>query len=185
MAAATRGGGKVSLGGFVTMSENANAGGRNSGIRQNCSSEGNTATNSENESGTQAAQQCAGPGCDMGIERRARGRQRRFCSDLCQKRAYRNGISGQGKAGPFPTTGSVHLNARTALYSKTAHFRTNEIKGLQNSLARRSEGIIGPRKVIRAEVFAGRKWEQVVSSSGVVSYVSRISKRALVEGGAP
>src|SRR5262249_41815620 len=45
MAAATRGGGKVSLGGFVTMSENANAGGRNSGIRQNCSSEGNTKTN--------------------------------------------------------------------------------------------------------------------------------------------
>ena len=133
---------------------------------------------------SQGAQQCAGPGCAKSVERRARGRRRRFCSDLCQKRAYRNGIFGQGTADPFPTTRSVHLNARTALYSKTAHFRTNEIKGLQNSSARGSEGVIGPRNVIRVEVFAGRKWEQVVSSSGVVSCVSRISKRAVVEGGA-
>jgi hypothetical protein len=140
-------------------------------------------SNSNKNISTQEAQ-CAGPGCDKSVERRARGRQRRFCSDLCQKRAYRNGIFGQGTADPFPTLGSDHLNARTALYSKTAHFRTNEIKGLQNPPARRSEGIIGPRNVIRAEVFAGRGWEQVVSSSGVVSYVSRISKRALVEGGA-
>jgi len=42
-----------------------------------------------------------------------------------------------------------------------------------------SDGIVGPREVIRAEVINGRYWEEVASSSGVRSYVSRITKPAL------
>jgi hypothetical protein len=36
--------------------------------------------------------------------------------------------------------------------------------------------------VIQAELIDGRQWEEVVSKSGVVSYVSRIAKRALAVG---
>jgi hypothetical protein len=40
-------------------------------------------------------------------------------------------------------------------------------------------GIVGPKCTIQAEVINGRVWEEVVSSNGVVSYVSRIGKRVL------
>ena len=133
---------------------------------------------------TQAArqQQCAGPGCNRAVERRARGRQRRFCSDLCQKRAYRRGgIFGQETAAAFPTVGPDHLVARTALCAKTVHFRTSEINDLETPSARGSARIIGPRDVIHAEIVAGRDWDQVVSTAGVVTYVSRLRERALVE----
>ena len=43
-----------------------------------------------------------------------------------------------------------------------------------------SDGIVGPRQVIGAEIIAGREWEDVVSSGGVKSYVSRLTRRALV-----
>jgi hypothetical protein len=42
-----------------------------------------------------------------------------------------------------------------------------------------SDGIVGPREVIRAEVINGRDWQEIISSSGVRSYVSRIAKPAL------
>jgi hypothetical protein len=42
-----------------------------------------------------------------------------------------------------------------------------------------SDGIVGPSRVIRAEVINGRDWQEVISSSGVRSYVSRIAKPAL------
>jgi hypothetical protein len=46
--------------------------------------------------------------------------------------------------------------------------------------ASRSDGIVGPRKAIEVELFAGRDWQEVVSPSGVTSYVSRLTTRALV-----
>jgi hypothetical protein len=49
----------------------------------------------------------------------------------------------------------------------------------------RSDGIVGPRSVIQTEVIAGRKWEEVVSSSGVRSYISRLTRRALRDGASP
>jgi hypothetical protein len=36
--------------------------------------------------------------------------------------------------------------------------------------------------VIHAAVIAGREWQEIVSSDGVKSYVSRVAKRALVGG---
>ena len=46
----------------------------------------------------------------------------------------------------------------------------------------RGSGIIGPASVIQVELVDGRQWEEVVSKSGVVSYVSRIAKRAPAVG---
>ena len=43
-----------------------------------------------------------------------------------------------------------------------------------------SDGIVGPRQVIGVEIIAGRKWEDVVSPGGVKSYVSRLTRRALL-----
>jgi hypothetical protein len=43
------------------------------------------------------------------------------------------------------------------------------------------KGIAGPAYVIRGAVINARQWEEVVSSDGVVSYVSRIGQRALRE----
>jgi hypothetical protein len=79
------------------------------------------------------------------------------------------------------------LNASAAVYSKTATFVTAKINDLatpQNRgsdfhYQRWSDGIVGPRKVVQAEVINGRNWEEVVSKSGVTSYVSHIARRAL------
>jgi hypothetical protein len=49
----------------------------------------------------------------------------------------------------------------------------------------RTDGIVGPRKAIRAEVINCRDWEEIVSSDGVRSYVSRVTAPALRDGGAP
>jgi len=38
--------------------------------------------------------------------------------------------------------------------------------------------------VIEAAVFGGREWRQAVSSDGVACEVSRLRKRALLDGGA-
>jgi hypothetical protein len=46
-------------------------------------------------------------------------------------------------------------------------------------------GIVGPSCAIQAAVINTRDWEEVVSSGGVVSYVSRIAKRALQDEGTP
>jgi hypothetical protein len=43
-------------------------------------------------------------------------------------------------------------------------------------------GIVGPKCAVQAAVINARDWEEVVSSGGVVSYVSRIGKRALQAG---
>jgi hypothetical protein len=43
-------------------------------------------------------------------------------------------------------------------------------------------GIAGPGYAIRAEVIHARNWQEVVSSGGVVSYVSRLTARVLREG---
>jgi hypothetical protein len=71
-------------------------------------------------------------------------------------------------------------NAPDASPTNTASFVTSEINDLANPKNTASgRGIVGPKCAIQAEVINARDWEEVVSSDGVVSYVSRIGKRAL------
>jgi hypothetical protein len=79
------------------------------------------------------------------------------------------------------------LNASVAVYSETSNFVTAKINDLATPknmgsdfhYQRWSDGIVGPRKVVQAEVINGRNWEEVVSKSGVTSYVSYLARRAL------
>jgi hypothetical protein len=41
-------------------------------------------------------------------------------------------------------------------------------------------GIFGPRRVVEAELFAGREWRDEISADGVRSQVSMLSRRALL-----
>jgi hypothetical protein len=83
------------------------------------------------------------------------------------------------------------LSGQDTVLVPTPHKSCNENKVLQwpklrsssAETAARTDGIIGPKRVIDAEVIAGRDWEEIVSSGGVVSYVSRLSRPALREGG--
>ena len=74
------------------------------------------------------------------------------------------------------------LGQDTALVRNPPKFSC-QINELQRAKTRSSSRIIGPRTVINTEIIAGRDWEEFVSASGAVSYVSRIAKRALVGGG--
>jgi hypothetical protein len=109
------------------------------------------------------------PACEHKVARRSR--QQKFCSKRCAEKARqrsRKAVLGQDTRVPADP-----------------HKSSREINALQVTKTVSTDGIIGPRKVIDAELVAGRNWEQVVSASGVVSYVSSLGRRALVEGAAP
>jgi hypothetical protein len=79
---------------------------------------------------------------------------------------------------------SAELNASRAFPTKTASFVTSKINDLATPKNRASasisaRGFVGPKCAIEAEVINARDWEKVVSPGGVLSYVSRIGKRAL------
>jgi hypothetical protein len=74
------------------------------------------------------------------------------------------------------------LNRCTGFLSNTPDFDPSKINDLDTPKNRGSiscRGIVGPSCAIEAEIIKARRWEEVVSSDGVVSYVSRIGKRAL------
>jgi hypothetical protein len=123
---------------------------------------------------------CGRIGCGHTTERRPRGRQRRFCSDACRQQAFRS----RNLRYEMPVRVRGHLgdlNASAAVYSKTTNFVTSKINDLALPSYRGSvRGIVGPKKVILAEVVDGREWQEVVSADGVKWHVSRLSKRALV-----
>src|SRR5262245_55111572 len=121
---------------------------------------------------TQAAHRCAGPGRDSIFERRATGRQRRFCSDRCRMRSARYRLSRYESPGGCHPSGVSESNIPRPLRGKSASFVTSEIsdlqapknRGSQLSYERWSDGLIAPQSVIRAEVINGRKWDEIVSS---------------------
>lgn len=83
-----------------------------------------------------------------------------------------------------PVVQAAESNAPGPLSAKTANFVTSKINDLANpkntaDVSISGRGIVGPKCTIQAEVINARDWEEVVSSDGVVSYVSRIGKRAL------
>jgi hypothetical protein len=125
------------------------------------------------------------PICGAGFIAKHTGRKRRFCSDHCRDEARRN------------RTTKTHETEKTVAdaLTKPARYPTcldprngenspvisNGCKAVLRGRRSIDKGLW--RQIVEIEVIAGRKWREVVSSSGVVSYVSRISKRALREDG--
>jgi hypothetical protein len=132
---------------------------------------------------------CANPICTRSIERRARGRARRFCSDNCRIRAHRISLHIAPISVPGATAlAADELNAPAACHRKIGNFVTSDFSGLDTPENRPSVyrgGIQGPRSALQTEIVHGRKWTEIISSSGVRSYISRVSERALRDGGAP
>src|SRR5262249_11204212 len=116
---------------------------------------------------------CQAPDCTNLIQRKSDGRPRRFCSDKCRKAVSR--ISDQPEDFKAPPT----------VYSETCPKRSEKVQGSQWPKAGKMRDIVAPRDVIQAEVIAGRDWEEVVSSSGVVCYISRGRERALRDHDTP
>ena len=106
------------------------------------------------------------PVCERTVERQSR--QQQFCSTKCRMKAWRVKI---------PSEGGYTLSVTNP------HKKDNENNILQWPKSRSStcfkDGIVGPRRVVDVEVTAGRDWQEVVSSNGVKSYVSRLVQRAL------
>jgi hypothetical protein len=125
---------------------------------------------------------CAAPDCHTIISQPQSGRRKRFCSDGCRIRVHRRNET-PAEANGHP----ADLDAPSAFPAKTGSFVTSKINDLATPKNRASvsisgRGIVGPSYVIRAAVINSRDWEEVASPDGVVSYVSRIGRRALREG---
>jgi hypothetical protein len=75
--------------------------------------------------------------------------------------------------------GTADLNAPAAILRYEPRQKSNDFNGAKITVCGRSNAIAGPRKAIAVEVIDGREWQEVVSSHGVKSYVSRIAQRAL------
>jgi hypothetical protein len=110
------------------------------------------------------------PGCERRVARKSR--QQVYCSSKCRKR------------------GAYAKNGRTAIYSDglghdsglgtDPHRKDNDFNALQWSKSGSSAGILGQRRIIAAEVFAGREWQEAVSEDGVRYEVGWLRRRALL-----
>jgi hypothetical protein len=115
------------------------------------------------------------PICESIVERQSRTQV--YCSPKCMRKG-----NYARKAGLGLLLGQHTAGIRT---SHKIESKNNVLQWPQTpSSPCRTDGIVGPRKVIRAEVINGRDWEEIVSSDGVRSYVSRLTIRALRDGSA-
>jgi hypothetical protein len=111
------------------------------------------------------------PVCERTIERQSRTQV--YCSPKCM----RKGNYALKKLPRYTPSGDVRTHHFFPSENNILQWpKTGSSTGAKPVLA---DGIVGPRNVIQAEVIAGRKWEEVVSSSGVKSYVSPLTTRAL------
>jgi hypothetical protein len=106
--------------------------------------------------------------CGRCVERAAR--QQLYCSRACRER----GKERVRKASLGPTTGAPPNPLK----------KLNGANGLHGSKARSSTPQNLLRDVIETEIFAGRSWRPVISSDGVVCWVSTLRPRALRDNGA-
>src|SRR5215510_1610336 len=112
------------------------------------------------------------PICKRRFQRRAR--QQSYCSPRCMRKA-----NYARKASLGLLSGQHAALVPDPLKSKS------KINVLETANRRSSARIIGPRDAIQVEVIDARKWAEVISTSGVRSYVSRLSVRALRDEGTP
>jgi hypothetical protein len=100
----------------------------------------------------------------------------RFCSPRCKQAAYRKRNAERLKA-------IQGTNTHTTVTRSVENIESvEEIRTKKKGLAP-SSAIMGPARVLDAEVFGGRTWKHTVSSGGVPIEVSRLRRRALVECG--
>src|SRR5262249_45416724 len=110
------------------------------------------------------------PVCDRTVDRNSR--QQQFCSTRCRKRHWRDKIPADGgdtRRGTNPHKSSSENNIL-------------QWPKLRSRVS--CKGVIGPRRVIETEVIAGRSWDEVISADEITCYVSRLTQRALRDGGA-
>jgi hypothetical protein len=77
---------------------------------------------------------------------------------------------------PDPRTSSNEYNNLQRPKTDSSPRRTSSPRSIA------SNGIVGPRQVIKVEIIDSRNWKEITSSNGLRSYVSYIGKRALIEG---
>ena len=90
------------------------------------------------------------PACDRIVKRRSR--QQTFCSTRCRNKAHKT-----------PWTLKTPVRYHPSQEGTDPHKSSNENNILQwpktGSSRVPSDGIVGPRQVIGAEIIAGREWE--------------------------
>jgi hypothetical protein len=120
--------------------------------------------------------------CGRTVERKSR--RQTFCSARCRARAHYAKVIAQGDR-PRNARTSVFLASEggdTGLLTNPQK-NTSKINGQQGPDSRWSIRIFGPSAIIEAEVFS-RAWHEAISSDGVRYQISRVPRRALVDGGA-
>ena len=112
------------------------------------------------------------PACGKRTKRKSR--QQVYCSPKCRK------------AGAYARNGRTAINfpasvRHTGLGTKSPK-NVNGFNALHPPKSASSAGIVAPRAVIEAEVFAGREWREIESRDGVTSHITTLRKPALVRG---
>jgi hypothetical protein len=108
--------------------------------------------------------------CGRKVERKSR--QQRHCSRRCRQKAN---YAQKVRRGVFSTPTTPDTALPTAPPKKAL-----DSNALQRAKTLSSTRIIGPARVIAAEVF-NRDWQAAVSSDGVAIEISRVRQRALVD----
>lgn len=102
--------------------------------------------------------------CGRQVQRQSR--QQRFCSARCKEKGrtrVRRAFLGTDTGAPTNPPKNGH-----------------EFNGLQGKKTRSSLRILAPPRVLAAEVWGSRHWQETVSSGGVAVEVSRVRSRSLV-----
>ena len=102
------------------------------------------------------------PNCGRQVERESR--HQIYCSPACRKQATR----------PLPPSGEFK-----SLYGAPGQNHGTKPPKNINQISRFQNGVLGPRRVLEAEIYAGRTWCEAVSRDGVVCQVAQLRPRAL------
>jgi hypothetical protein len=106
--------------------------------------------------------------CGRAVTRTSR--QQRFCSVRCRQRAHYEKLVAEGRFDPV-------LGQDTAVPTKPPK-KSNGVNGLQAAKSASTPRIYASRRVIEAELIAGRDWTAAVSPDGVACLVaSRLRRR--------
>jgi hypothetical protein len=111
---------------------------------------------------------------------------RRKSPDHCHSADCRKDFRRYREAFSYPQKAQTTHGSQTVDYaSRSAHFT-----GVKSALRTPvwgwyRGGIVGPKRVVQAAVIDAREWHEVISPDDVKTYVSRITPRALRDGGKP
>ena len=113
----------------------------------------------------QAARRDAPVQCAVcGREVTRASRQQKYCSRRCRQQAHYEKSVAEGRFDPL-------LSPSTALPTKPPK-KSNGVNGLQAAKSASTLRIYASRRVIEAELIAGRDWTAVASPDGVVCLVA-------------